>query len=130
MYRQFSTLIKNIKSPIKITDSAASKIKSVCVSAKVDHLYLYADGGGCGGFTYNLVPGNLPLDKKDLKVVHNEAVVYIDYLSELNVLGTTIDYEKEDFSKGIINSSFKFVPDKEYATSCGCGISFSPRKID
>ena len=43
------------------------------------------------------------------------------------LIGTTIDYESEDFEKGRFESKFTFTPDKDFATSCGCGVSFNPK---
>ena len=48
-------------------------------------------------------------------------------LSEIFLLGTTIDYIQEDYTKGIFENKFKFEINKENMTSCGCGISFSPK---
>ena len=33
----------------------------------------------------------------------------------------------EDYAKDIFESKFIFSPDKELASSCGCGVSFSPK---
>ena len=41
------------------------------------------------------------------------------------LLGTTIDYINEDYSKGLYESKFKFNINKDIMSSCGCGISFS-----
>ena len=46
------------------------------------------------------------------------------------LLGTTIDYISEDYSKGQYESKFVFNVDKKFASSCGCGISFSPKNLD
>ena len=43
------------------------------------------------------------------------------------LLGTTIDYINEDYKNGIYESKFKFDIDKDLMTTCGCGISFSPK---
>ena len=43
------------------------------------------------------------------------------------LLGTTIDYIHEDYSKGQFESKFKFELNKESMTGCGCGVSFSPK---
>ena len=48
-------------------------------------------------------------------------------MAELYLIGTTVDYVSEDFSKGIYESKFKFIPDKDKASTCGCGVSFSPK---
>ena len=61
-------------------------------------------------------------------LVKNEDIeLIIDPPSELLLLGTTIDYVKEDYSKKIYESKFLFKPKKDYATTCGCGTSFSPK---
>jgi len=122
-------MIRNLalKAPIKITDKAASHIIKICKESKYSYLYFYASGGGCGGFKYNLKPINKPENIKDTLVHHKGASVYVDRMSELHVLGTTIDYEEKNYSKGIIDEGFKYIPEKDFATMCGCGISFSPK---
>jgi len=45
------------------------------------------------------------------------------------VIGTTIDYINEDYKKGIFENKFIYNVDKKLASSCGCGISFTPKKI-
>ena len=51
----------------------------------------------------------------------------IEPMSEMLLLGTTIDYVHEDYSKNIFESRLIFTPQKDFATACGCGISFSPK---
>ena len=93
-----------------------------------------AEGGGCNGFNYKLNP----IREQEFKVIQSEKVkpsilnngdskIVIEPLSEMLLLGTTIDYIKEDYQKGIYESKFVFVPDKKFASSCGCGISFNLR---
>ena len=48
-------------------------------------------------------------------------------MSEMALLGTTIDYISEDYNQGVFENKFIFTPDKDYASSCGCGISFTPK---
>ena len=55
--------------------------------------------------------------------------IFIDPMSEMFLLGTTIDYSFEDIEKGIYENKFIFTANKEIATSCGCGISFAPRNM-
>ena len=97
-----------------------------------------AVSGGCNGLNYklNLFKNQDEIDKlkngtiKPSKIDKNNVSVYVDPLSELFLLGTKIDYITEDFDKGIFENKFVFIPDKDKATTCGCGISFSPKKID
>ena len=131
--RIFST--KVIKSPINITKHAWDKIDSIMQKSKNTNGFLFSvSSGGCNGFNYNL---NL-LDDNEMDELKNEKVkstilvngpakIYIEPKSEFYLIGTTIDFVKEDYSKNIFESKFTFKPDKEKASSCGCGVSFSPK---
>jgi iron-sulfur cluster assembly protein len=55
--------------------------------------------------------------------------VYIDPIAEIYLLGTTIDYIKQDYDKNIFESKFDFNIDKNLASTCGCGISFTPNNL-
>ena len=59
--------------------------------------------------------------------INNNTKLVIEPLSEMLLLGTTIDYIEEDYSNDIYESKFIYTPQKDKATSCGCGISFSPK---
>ena len=50
-------------------------------------------------------------------------------MSEMYLIGTTIDYVKEDYNKGIFENKFIYNIDKKLASSCGCGVSFMPRNL-
>ena len=128
--RYFST--KSI-APIKITSKAWNKIISII--SNTDKYFLFsAKGGGCSGFNYNLslIDKNEihRLNKTNFKACYiekNGTKVYIDPLSEMYLLDTEIDYISEDLDKNIFENKFLFIPDKNKATTCGCGISFSPK---
>ena len=119
---------------IQITKNAWSKMSQILQKTNHNCGFLYsASSGGCNGFNFEL---NL-LEKK----LHNEITqrkfytmlqndntkIYVDPVSEMYLLGTTIDYVSEDYSNGEFESKFKFIINKETMTSCGCGISFSPK---
>ena len=53
----------------------------------------------------------------------------IDPSSEMLLFGTSIDYIKEDYTKNIFESKFIFTPKKELVTTCGCGVSFTPKSL-
>ena len=87
------------------------------------------NGGGCNGFKYDLnidTDNNPDKYEKYMFIEKDKNRVYIDPISELYIIGTTIDYIKEDFNKNIFESKFIFIPDKTLATNCGCGTSFTP----
>ena len=96
--------------------------------------FLYScSSGGCNGFNFELNLLNKDYyekikDTKFLTILTNEdAKLYIDPVSEMYLLGTSIDYIKEDYTKGIYDSKFVFDINKETMSGCGCGISFSPQ---
>ena len=121
-------------SSIHITMGAWTKMSQFIGYTKNKYGFLYsASSGGCNGFNFEL---NL-LDKKRYQDISHQKFhtvlkdkntnVYVDPVSEMFLLGTTIDYVSQDYSKGEFESRFKFIINKDTMTSCGCGISFSPK---
>ncbi len=137
----FSTFTKSIKSPINITSNAWDKMKKIIKSEEsngsdgYESFLFSANSGGCNGFNYDLKlikenEYNEIMNSNKIKptIVDNDSIkLIIDPVAEMLLLGTTIDYVSEDFSKGIFENKFTFTPDKKLATSCGCGVSFNPR---
>ena len=64
---------------------------------------------------------------KPTKIENGDIKILIDPMTEMLLLGTTIDYVSENFEKGIFENKFIFTADKTVASSCGCGISFNPK---
>jgi iron-sulfur cluster assembly accessory protein len=129
-------MIYFIMTTIQITRSAWLKITEILVQTKNPYGFLYSvKTGGCNGFNFELDPltKNIHQKIKGTKFLtilqNNESSVYIDPLSEMYLLGTTIDYVKEDFSQKIYESKFIYDADKNIMTKCGCGTSFSPKTI-
>lgn len=121
-----------LRVPIIVTKKAWKKMFNIA-SKNINHNFLFsANGGGCNGFNYKLelIKNN---DIKELLnnkikpsiIENNNVKLIIEPTSELLLLGTTIDYIKEDYSKNIFESKFIFTPKKDFATTCGCGVSFS-----
>tara|TARA_B110000285_G_C15104188_1_gene606918 strand:- start:741 stop:1145 length:405 start_codon:yes stop_codon:yes gene_type:complete len=133
MIKRFYSNIR--KSPINITNNAWEKIREISKKSNNKYGFLfYVNSGGCNGFNYNLEL----LDKENYDELENSKIkqtiiyecdtkVYIDQRSEMFLIGTKIDYINENYSKNIFESKFIFTPDKNLATSCGCGISFTPK---
>jgi iron-sulfur cluster assembly accessory protein len=119
---------------VKVTKNAWNKMSEIIKLTKNQYGFLYsASSGGCNGFNFEL---NLLKEDEYNKIKSNKfytilseknTKLYIDPLSELQLLGTSIDYVTEDFSSGEFESKFKFGINKELMTSCGCGVSFSPK---
>jgi len=120
---------------LTITNNAWKKMFDILKNNNNKNFILSATSGGCSGFNYNFkIIENTKYDyiinsnKFNPIVVNNNGVnVIIDPCSEFLLLGTTIDYITENFTKGIFSNKFSFTPNKELASSCGCGISFNPK---
>ena len=96
---------------------------------------LSAKSGGCNGYNYLFKPikyktfNDYDIDKSAI-IEKDDIKITIDPMAEIYLLGTTVDYIEEDYIEGIFESNFKFIPDDDFASSCGCGISFSPKDIN
>lgn len=119
---------------IQVSPQAWSKMKSILIQSNNKYGFLYsASSGGCNGFNFNL---DLLNKQTFLKISNTKfhthlsfdtTHLYIDPLSELHLQGTSIDYITEDISQGQFENKFIFNVDPNLMTSCGCGISFSPK---
>ena len=123
------------KNIITVTKNAFQKMNSIMKKSNNKNGFLFRiDSGGCNGFNFNLkLMEDKELDKiikQKPNIIQDEKVkVYVEPLSELYLVGTEIDYLKEDYSKGIFESKFVYNVDKKMASTCGCGVSFTPRKL-
>ena len=130
--RFFSTLSKQ---PVIVTNSAWAKMDSILQQKNEHVFYFTASSGGCNGFNYDLnlitIVDYLDMTErlKMFTLLENEknSKLFIDPDAEILLFGTTIDYVKEDWNKGIFENKFIFIPDKNLVTSCGCGVSFTPK---
>ena len=104
---------------IKLSDNAASRIKEIMSKAEKNSLGVRVSvkAGGCAGMSYimeyakEINPNDEVLEDKGVKV-------FVDSAAIMYLLGTEMDYKKEDFS-----SSFVFNNPNE-TERCGCGESF------
>ena len=121
---------------INVTKNAWKQMKKVIRITENQYGFLYsASSGGCNGFNFEL---DL-LDKETHQKITNHkfhtvindksSKLYVDPISEMYLLGTTIDYISEDYKNGVFESKFKFIINKDLMSSCGCGISFSPKNL-
>ena len=104
---------------IKLSTKAAERIKEIMSKAedKTIGVRVGVKSGGCAGMSYvmeyakDIKPNEEVIEDKGVKV-------YIDSAAVMYLLGTEMDYKKEDFS-----SSFVFNNPNE-TERCGCGESF------
>ena len=121
-------------SPIYVSLRAWDKMTYILEKSNKSAFVFFATGGGCNGFNYKLETiddkkfDNLTAEEPSPIVVTNSNTqVVIEPMSEMLLLGTSIDFIEENYSKNIFESKFIFTPKKDFATSCGCGVSFSPK---
>ena len=116
---------------IEIKKNAWKQLHNIFSQTKNKTFLFSANSGGCSGLNYSLAPlrseikTELLTSKIPPTILKNSPIsVYIDPLSEMYLHGTHIDYLFQDFEKNIYESKFVFIPDKNIAGTCGCGISF------
>ena len=107
------------KQLITLSDNAAIRIKEVMASASKSTIGVRVGvkSGGCAGMSYLME--YVEKVKVDDEVVEDKGVkVFIDPGAVMYLLGTEMDYKKEEFS-----STFIFKNPNE-TERCGCGESF------
>tara|TARA_Y100001970_G_scaffold282658_1_gene395973 strand:- start:457 stop:792 length:336 start_codon:yes stop_codon:yes gene_type:complete len=105
---------------IKLTDSAADRIKEIMSRAdkKTIGVRVGVKSGGCAGLSYMMEYASDI--RPDEEVIEDKGVkVLIDPKAIMYLLGTEMDYKKEQFS-----SQFVFKNPNE-TERCGCGESFN-----
>jgi len=118
---------------IIVTQNAWKKIFEISKKNNINNFLLSASSGGCNGFNYNfkiidLNKFNSIINNNKFKTIiinNNDKKILIDPKSEFLLNGTKIDYIFENYSKGLFENKFLFIPNKNFANSCGCGTSFS-----
>ena len=104
---------------IKLSDNAANRIKEIMSGDESNSVgvRVAVKTGGCAGMSYvmeytkNINPNDEVVEDKGVKV-------FIDAAAVMYLLGTEMDYKKEE-----ISSSFVFNNPNE-TERCGCGESF------
>jgi len=107
------------KQIISLSENAAKRIKEIMSGAEKQSLGVRVGvkSGGCAGMSYvmeyakEINPNDEIIEDKGVKV-------FIDSAAVMYLLGTEMDYKKDDFS-----SSFIFKNPNE-TERCGCGESF------
>jgi iron-sulfur cluster assembly protein len=107
---------------IKLSDNAASRIKEIMSGAENNTVgvRISVKSGGCAGMSY-VMEYSKETNPNDEVIEEKGVKVFIDPAAVMYLLGTEMDYKKEDFS-----STFVFNNPNE-TERCGCGESF---KID
>ena len=104
---------------IKLSDNAAKRIKEIMSGAQKDSVGVRVSvkSGGCAGMSYVMEYAK-EINPSDEIIVDKGVKVFVDAAAVMYLLGTEMDYKKEEFS-----SSFVFNNPNE-SERCGCGESF------
>jgi iron-sulfur cluster assembly protein len=104
---------------IKLSDNAANRIKEIMSSPKNNSIgvRVAVKSGGCAGMSY-MMEYTKDINPNDEVVEEKGVKVFVDSAAVMYLLGTEMDYKKEEFS-----SSFVFNNPNE-TERCGCGESF------
>ena len=108
-----------MKQAITLTDNAASRIKDIMSKDESKSLGVRVGvkSGGCAGMSY-IMEYAKKINPNDEVIEDKGVKVFIDPGAIMYLLGTEMDYKKEQFS-----SSFIFKNPNE-TERCGCGESF------
>ncbi|MDA9651003.1 iron-sulfur cluster assembly accessory protein [Candidatus Pelagibacter sp.] len=104
---------------IKLSDNAALRIREIMSGAENDSLGVRVSvkTGGCAGMSY-VMEYTKEVNPSDEVIEDKGVKVFIDSSAVMYLLGTEMDYKKEELS-----SSFVFNNPNE-TERCGCGESF------
>ena len=110
------------KQVIRLSNNAADRIKEIMSSDEKNSLGVRVSvkSGGCAGMSY-VLEYSKEVNPNDEIIEDKGVKVFIDSAAVMYLLGTEMDYKKEEFS-----STFVFNNPNE-TERCGCGESF---KID
>ena len=109
-----------ITNPLLVTDSAATKVKSLIEEEGNQTLMLrvFITGGGCSGFQYGFTFDET-ISEGDTVVEKGGVKLLVDPVSYQYLTGSEIDY-----TEGLEGAQF-VIRNPNAATTCGCGSSFS-----
>ena len=108
-----------MKQLITLSDNAASRIKEILSNDETKSIGVRVGvkSGGCAGMSY-IMEYTKEINPTDEIIEDKGVKVFIDPGAIMYLLGTEMDYKKEEFS-----STFVFKNPNE-TERCGCGESF------
>ena len=108
-----------MKQAITLSNSAATRIKEIMSKDEKNSLGVRVGvkSGGCAGMSY-VIEYAKEINPNDEVIEDKGVKVFIDAGAIMYLLGTEMDYKKEEFSSNFI---FKNPNETE---RCGCGESF------
>ena len=109
-----------MKQVITLSNTAANRIKEIMLKdeKKSIGVRVGVKSGGCAGMSY-IMEYAKEVNPNDEVIEDKGVKVFVDSAAIMYLLGTEMDYKKEEFS-----SSFVFKNPNE-TERCGCGESFN-----
>ena len=103
---------------IKLSDNAANRIKEIMAGVESNSVgvRVAVKSGGCAGMSY-IMEYAKKINPNDEVIEDKGVKVFVDAAAVMYLLGTEMDYKKEEFS-----STFVFINPNE-TERCGCGES-------
>jgi iron-sulfur cluster assembly protein len=102
--------------PITLTTAASKRLAHIQKETGAAAVRISLKKGGCAGMEYTLEP-ILMIPTTATKVQQEDAVLVIDPLAEMFLLGTEIDHQET-----LLESGFVF-RNPNVQSTCGCGAS-------
>jgi iron-sulfur cluster assembly accessory protein len=103
---------------------AAARLAHLSQRYKGSALLVSVEGGGCSGLKYSIKPTNdTPLELDEVIDVEGTKIIVCGK-SMMYLLGTNVSWVED-----IMGDRFEFTNPNAGAT-CGCGETFTPRKLD
>jgi len=123
-----------MKTNILVSKNAWKKMTEIIKQSNNKYGFIYsASSGGCNGFNFVLelldekIYDTISKNKYLTVLTNKDVKLYVEPHSEMHLLGTSINYITEDYTKGQFENKFVFDVNKDLMTTCGCGTSFTPK---
>ena len=101
---------------VNLTETAREHMATMLKETQKPAVRLSMKGGGCAGMQYDWTMSDTIEDKDEIIQLENGKFC-IDTLSQMYLIGSTINYKKEVFG------SFFDISNPATTSSCGCGES-------
>jgi len=108
---------------IKVSSTAIRHLKHILKEHNAKYIFFGLKSGGCSGFEYIIEPTNNPVEQNDEMVNIEGIPIKICGRSLIYCMGTEIEWKKS-----VMGEMFVFNNPLSQST-CGCGVSFQPKKM-
>ncbi len=105
---------------LEVTEDGSAYLRQLMLSAPSNAcgIRIIVKSGGCSGYTYGFEYA-IAIDKYDEVLDKDGVKVVIDAKAILRIMGSVLDYHKDQFKEGIV------ITNPNEKSKCGCGKSFA-----